>query len=77
MAEFAVANQLDHEPAFAWWVHDVLRHNKQIVSKAKSCHWKTTHKCDLQLPHSVEEALELDCKSNMDHWAKAIATENK
>ena len=26
---------------------------------------------------SVEEALELDCESNTDHWAKAIAKENK
>ena len=25
----------------------------------------------------MEEALELDCKNNTDHWAKAIAKENK
>ena len=25
----------------------------------------------------MEEALELDCKSNTDYWAKAIAKENK
>ena len=76
-AECAVANQLDKEPAFAWWVQDVLRHKKRITSKVKSRHWKTTHKCGIRLPHSVEEALELDRKSNTDYWAKAIAKENK
>ena len=25
----------------------------------------------------MEDALELDCKSNTDYWAKAIAKENK
>ena len=56
-AEYAVANQLDKEPAFAWWVQDVLRHKKRILSKVKSRHWKTTHKYGIRLPHSVEEAL--------------------
>ena len=44
VAEFAIANQLDQEPTFAWWVRDALRHKKRIISKAKSHHWKTTHK---------------------------------
>ena len=35
-AEYAIANQLDKEPAFAWWVQDVLRHKKRIISKVKS-----------------------------------------
>ena len=75
VAEIVIANQLDQEPAFAWWVRDVLRHKKQIISKVKSCYWKTTHKCGIQLPHSVEEVLELDRKSNTNHWAKAIVKE--
>ena len=77
VAEFAIANQLDQEPAFAWWVHNGLRYKKHIISKVKSHCWKTTHKYGIQLPHSVEDALELDCKSNTDYWAKAIAKENK
>ena len=77
VVEFAIANQLDQEPTFAWWMRDALRHKNCIVSKVKSCHWKTTHKCGIQLPHSVEEALELDHESNTGYWAKAIAKENK
>jgi hypothetical protein len=26
--EYAFANQISHEPAFDWWVHDVLRRKK-------------------------------------------------
>ena len=77
MAEFAIANQLDQEPAFAWWVRNVLRHKKRIISKVKSHYWKTNHKYGIRLPHSVDETLELDQKSNTDYWAKAIAKENK
>ena len=76
-AEYAVANQLDKEPAFAWWVQDVLKHKKRIILKVKSRYWKTTHRYGIRLPHSVEEALELGRKSNTDYWAKAIAKENK
>jgi hypothetical protein len=37
VAEYAVANKiLVEEPAFAWWVKDVLRRRKRIISKVKS-----------------------------------------
>ena len=75
-AEFAVAMGLADEPAFSWWVKDVLRHKASIISKVKSKYWKTTHMFGIKLPHSVEEALELDRLSNTDYWAKAIAKEN-
>ena len=31
VAEYAVANRLDDEPAFAWWVHDVLMNESYCV----------------------------------------------
>ena len=76
-AEFAKAMGISKEPAFVWWVDNVLRHRKRIISKVKSRYWKTTHMYGIKLPHSVEEALQLDAESNTDHWAKAIAKENK
>jgi hypothetical protein len=33
LAEYAVANKIDKEPAFAWWVSYCLRKRKQIISK--------------------------------------------
>ena len=77
MAEYAVANGLQDNPAFSWWVRSVLKHRDWIISKVKSKYWKTTHMYGIRLPHSVEEALLLDKESGTDYWAKAIAKENK
>jgi ribosomal protein L31E len=41
----------------------------------KSCYWKTTHKFGIQLPKSVEEALEINRATNTDLWRKAINKE--
>ena len=76
-AEFAKANALDQLPAFNWWVDRVLKKTKAIISKVKSRYWKTTHKYGIKLPHSVQEALQIDKDTNTDFWARAIAKENK
>ncbi|MEL6803326.1 MAG: hypothetical protein AAFO91_05990, partial [Bacteroidota bacterium] len=75
VAEYAVANGIDQEPAFAWWVHDTIRRRNRIVSKAKSRYWKTTHKFGLEFPHSVQQALQIDKKTQSDHWKTAIEKE--
>ena len=76
-AKFAKSNALSQQlPTFAGWVDDVLRHKKRIISEVKRKHWKTTHVHGIKLPHSVEEALLLDKKTNTDSWAKAITKEN-
>ena len=36
VAEYAKANKIAEEPAFAWWVNDVLKRRNQIISKIKS-----------------------------------------
>ena len=35
MAEYAINNKLDKEPAFAWWVPHVMRKKARIISKVK------------------------------------------
>jgi hypothetical protein len=75
VAEYAVANQLEKEPAFSWWVHEVLRQRRRMVSKVKSKYWRTTHKFGIRLPHSAEEALRLDKESGTDFWARAMEKE--
>jgi len=44
VAEYAVANKLAEEPAFAWWIRKVLRRRDQIIKKANSRNWSCTHK---------------------------------
>ena len=77
VAEYAVANQLVEEPAFAWWVKEVLRRCNRIISKVKSRYWKMTHKFGIKLPHSVQEALRIDEETGTDFWRRAIEKEMK
>ena len=75
LAEYAVANRIQDEPAFKWWVADVLRKRNRIISKVKSRYWKTTHKFGVRLPHGVDEALRIDEATGTDFWLKAIKKE--
>jgi hypothetical protein len=75
VAEYAVANRLVEEPAFKWWVPHVLRKRNRIISKAKTKYWRTTHKFGIRLPHSVEEALQIDIDTKTDYWRRALNKE--
>lgn len=75
VAEYAVANKLVEETALKWWVPDVLRKRNRIIAKVKSRYWKTSHKYGIRLPHSAEEALQLDKESGTDYWQRALARE--
>lgn len=77
LAEYAVANNIDDEPAFKWWVHETLRKRDRIIMKVKAKYWRTTHKFGIEVPKSVDEAYEIDRKTGTDHWTKAIAKEMK
>ena len=39
VAENAVANRIDDEPAFAWWVKHVIKKRDRILSKITSKYW--------------------------------------
>ena len=53
----------------------MLRKQNQIISKVKSKYWQMTHEFGMHLPHSVEEALQIDAEMKMDHWRKALNKE--
>ena len=77
VAEYAVANRIQEEPAFRWWVPETLRTRNRIIAKVKSRYWKTSHKYGVKLPHSVQEALQIDKETGTDFWWKAIQKEMK
>ena len=56
VAECAVANCIQDEPAFAWWVSKALRWHNRMMAKVKKKCWRTTHKFGIRLPKSIEEA---------------------
>ena len=75
LAEYAVANRIQEEPAFKWWVSETLRTRNRIIAKVKGKYWKTSHKYGVRLPHSVQEALAIDKDTETDFWWKAIQKE--
>ena len=75
LAEYVVANRINEEPAFAWWVPHVLRKRERILKKAKSRYWRTDYKFGIKLPHSVEEALEIDRETGTTFWRNGIEKE--
>ena len=77
LAEYAVANRFQEEPAFKWWVSETLQIRNRIIGKVKSRYWKTSHKQGIKLPHSVQEALQIDKETGTDFWWQAIQKEMK
>ncbi|KAI2490433.1 Reverse transcriptase (RNA-dependent DNA polymerase) [Fragilaria crotonensis] len=43
VAEYALANKILEEPAFAWWARHTLRKRDRIIRKVKSRYWARTH----------------------------------
>ena len=63
------------EPAFAWWITDVVRKLERILAKLKSMYWQRTHKFGLWIPKSVEQALIVDKENGNTLWWDAICKE--
>ena len=77
LAEYAVGNNIDDEPAFAWWVPYTLKKRERMISKVKTKYWRTTHKYGVRLPKNAAEALEIDKETGTDYWEKAMNKEMK
>ena len=75
VAEYAVANRIDDEPAFAWWVSGVLKKRDRIISKINTKYWQRTHKYGIRIPKTVQEALLLDKQNGNTLWWDAICKE--
>ena len=75
VAEFAKARGIADEPAFAWWVPWTLRKRDVIISSVKNRIRKTTHKYGIEMPTSVEHAVEIDRRNGNRFWQDAIEKE--
>lgn len=75
VAEYAKANRIDQEPAFDWWIHDVLKRRDRLIKMARSHRLKTGYKFGIRVPDSVEEAIEIDTINGNTLWQDAIAKE--
>ena len=75
LAEFAVQNKIDSEPAFAWWSPYVLKKKARIISKIKSKYWDRTHKYGIRVPKTVKEAIDIDNENGNTLWWDALMKE--
>ena len=72
-AEFAKSRGIDDEAAFIWWVSLTLRKRNAIISAVKTRLQKTTHKYSIEIPTSVEHAMEIDRRNGNSMWRDALA----
>ena len=79
-AEYAIAQGLELEPAFNWWVPYVLRKRERIISLVKqreARYLKRNEKYGIGVPSTVKEAYEMDSRNNNTFWADTISKEMK
>ena len=76
-AEFSVSQKIHNEPAFKWWVPYTLKKRKVLVSAVKARIRRVSHKYGIEVPTSVEHAIELDKKNGNTFWADALKKGNE
>ena len=75
VAEYAKANRLDKEPAFAWWVPHTLKKRDQIISAVHKRVRLPSTKYGIRVPQSTRQALEFDRINGDSVWQDAINKE--
>jgi hypothetical protein len=75
VANYAVDNQIDTEPAFDWWVRDLLKRQTRLIKLSQTRSLRPGYKFGIPLPHTVEEALTLDTQNKNTLWYDAIMKE--
>jgi hypothetical protein len=77
VAEFVVSRGIDDYVTFRWWAPSTLRYATHMIKAVKSRMTKKTHKYGIRVPHSIEEAYQLDKETGSDYWHQAILKEMK
>ena len=75
VAEYAKAEGIDDEPAFAWWVPYTLKQRDRIIASVNARARKVTHKYGHEVPFTLDDAKRIDAANGNDLWAKAVQKE--
>jgi Reverse transcriptase (RNA-dependent DNA polymerase) len=75
VANYAIANRIDEEPAFDWWVKDVIKKKQCLIRASKSKHYMTGFKFGIRLPRTMEDAVQFDAEDKTTFWRDAIDKE--
>jgi len=71
VAEYAINNRIDDEPAFDWWVRDVLKKKKRLIKLPKKKHIRQGYKFGIQVPSNIQEAIAIDEANGNTFWRDA------
>ena len=75
VADYAVNNRIQHDPAFAWWVPFTLRERKAIIRKVKSKSWQQNTNFRIKISKSVPEAHDINIENCNHLWRDSINKE--
>jgi len=80
VAEYAVANKLVSEPAFAWWVPYTLKKRDRVLKAVnRRALTRKSEKFGLEVPSSgprgVKRAYEIDGETGTEYWGVAMKKE--
>ena len=75
VAEFAVSQGIDHEPAFAWWVPYTLKKRNRILAAVNARYHKRTHKFGVEIPKNMANCKRIDNANGNTLWQDAVASE--
>ena len=68
LAEYAVSQGIDDEPAFVWWIPFTLKKRERIISSVNERFKLQRHKFGIEIPTSVKNAKSLDIKNGNTYW---------
>ena len=75
LKEFSVQNQMNEEPAFAWWGLYKIRKKACIDTKTKPNYWQKMHKFGIRLTNTVKQSVELYYDNGNTLWWDILMTE--
>jgi hypothetical protein len=75
LAEYVTNHNLQKEPAFAWWVPYTLRKRDRMIKAMKKRYFRINQKYGIELPKTVERALEIDNETGTTFWRDALRKE--
>ena len=73
--DYSVANRLQVEPTFAWWVPYIPKKIIAIIGKIKYKFWKKTQKYGIQKQRNAKKAKDIDTKNRNKLWEESWVME--
>ena len=75
VAEYVVAQGLQHEPAFVWWVPYTLKRRNRIIAAVNKRYHKRTHKYGIEVPKTYDDCVRIDNANGNTLWQDAVRKE--